>query len=63
MSAMAPHDTNDVCAQSNSLCAGAPIPQWDAYEAAKQAWMAANEHATGREYETAMQVLLERLGL
>ena len=63
MSAMAPHDTNDVCAQSNSRCARTPIPQWDAYEAAKRAWMTANENATGREYEAAMQVLLERLGL
>lgn len=63
MSTMLPHDTNDVCAVANSLCARTPIPQWDAYEAAKRAWMAANEHSTGLEYETAMQVLLERLGL
>ena len=63
MSAMAPHDTNDVCAQSNSLCAGAPIPQWDAYEAAKRAWMAANQNATGREYEADMQAITTRLGI
>lgn len=63
MIAIAIHDTNGVCAPSISRCAGKPIPQWDAYEAAKRAWMAANEHATGREYEAAMQVLLERLGL
>lgn len=61
MSAMAPHDTNDVCAQSNSLCVRTPITQWDAYEAAKRAWMAANEHATGREYEAAMQAITTRL--
>ena len=63
MTQMAPHDLHDVCAVANSLCVRTPISQWDAYEAAKQAWMTANEHATGREYETAMQVLLERLGL
>ena len=63
MSAMPPHDSNGVCAQSNSRCARTPIPQWDAYEAAKRAWMAANEHATGREYEAAMQAISEGLVL
>jgi len=63
MSTMLPHDTNDVCALADGRCDGVLNPQWSAYEAAKQAWMTANENATGREYEAAMQVLLERLGL
>jgi len=63
MSAIPPHDTNDVCALAVGRCAKSPISQWDAYEAAKRAWVAANEHATGLEYEAAMQEILEGMGL
>lgn len=36
---------------------------WEAYEAAKRAWIAANPGATPAEYAEAMRAIAERLGV
>ena len=36
---------------------------WEAYEAAKRAWIAANPNATPEQYEAAMKAIAERLGV
>jgi len=36
---------------------------WYAYEAAKQAWLSANQKATAQEYEAAMQAIAQGMGL
>ena len=36
---------------------------WQAYEAAKRAWIAANPGATPEQYEAAMKAIAERLGV
>ena len=36
---------------------------WEAYEAAKRAWIAAHPGATPEQCEAAMKVIAERLGI
>ena len=36
---------------------------WQAYEAAKRAWIAANPNATHEQYDAAMRAIAERLGI
>jgi len=36
---------------------------WEAYEAAKRAWIAANPDATPEQYDAAMKAIAERLGV
>ena len=36
---------------------------WQAYEAAKRAWIAANPGATAEQYETAMRAIARRYGV
>ena len=36
---------------------------WQAYEAAKRAWIAANPGATPEQYEAAMRSIAERYGV
>ena len=36
---------------------------WQAYEAAKRAWIAANPNATPEQYDAAMRAIAERLGV
>ena len=36
---------------------------WQAYEAAKRAWIAANPNATPEQYAEAMRAIADRLGI
>ena len=36
---------------------------WQAYEAAKRAWIAANPNATPEQYDRAMRAIAKRLGV
>ena len=36
---------------------------WQAYEAAKRAWIAANPNATPAQYDAAMRAIARRFGL
>ena len=36
---------------------------WEAYEAAKRAWIDANPTATAEQYDAAMKAIAERLGV
>lgn len=36
---------------------------WQAYEAAKHAWIAANPNATPEQYDAAMRAIAERCGV
>jgi hypothetical protein len=36
---------------------------WQAYEAAKRAWIAANPDATPEQYDAAMRAIADRLGI
>ena len=36
---------------------------WQAYEAAKRAWIAVNPNATPEQYDAAMRAIAERLGV
>ena len=36
---------------------------WQAYEAAKRAWIAANPNATPEQYDAAMRAIAERHGV
>ena len=36
---------------------------WQAYEAAKRAWIAANPGATPEQYDAAMKAIADRLGI
>jgi len=36
---------------------------WQAYEAAKRAWIAANPNATPEQYDAAMRAIAERYGV
>ena len=36
---------------------------WQAYEAAKRAWIAANPRATPEQYDAAMRAIADRLGI
>lgn len=37
--------------------------RWQAYEAAKRAWIAAHPDATPEQYDAAMKAIAERLGI
>ena len=39
------------------------VMSWQAYEAAKRAWIAANPGATPEQYDAAMREIAERLGI
>jgi len=37
--------------------------EWEAYEAAKHAWLAQHQNCTAHEYESAMRRIIKELGL
>ena len=49
--------------QAGSPCGWGALMSWQAYEAAKRAWVAANPGATPEQYDAAMRAIAERLGV
>lgn len=39
------------------------LSEWEAYEAAKHAWLSKNPDCTAHEYESAMRLIVKEMGL